>query len=152
VVGEFAGLQRLAAVVALACSLLVSASDAWAGSPKNYTPAVVADVFRDAGIELDVTTVSGEGADAYTWLRPRMTCKDTSNPACAPQLVQWLNFFVAVCPSAHAAAWVVSGTSKRWHTATIRNVVVAYRPTPQGQRPRHLGLAIARLTGSRPEA
>ena len=147
-VGRFAGLRCLAVLVALACSLLVTASDAWAGSPKNYTPAVVAGVFRGVGIELYVYTVSGHGPDAYMWLRPRTRCSDTSNPACVAQIIKARRLVVAVCPSAHTAARVASGTAKTWQTTTIRNVVVAYQTTFE-QRPANVGLAISRLSGTR---
>ena len=130
----------------LGCSLLLAASDAGAASTKNYTPAVVAGVFKGVGIELHADTVSGHGPDAYTWLRPRTRCTDTKNLACVTQIIKARRLLVAVCPSAQTAARVAAHTPKTWQTTTIRNVVVAYEITFE-QRPRNVGLAISRLTG-----
>jgi hypothetical protein len=103
-------------------------------------------VFTGVGIELHVFTVSGHGPDAYTWLRPVPTCRDTHNGTCVAQLASAKRLLIAVCPSTQTAARVAAATPKTWQTTTVRNVVVAYQTTYE-QRPRNVGVAISRLAG-----
>src|SRR4029078_9082707 len=105
-----------------------------AGSSASYSPTVVAGVFKAAGIELHVYTVTGLGPDVYTWLRPGVQCAGNDR-ACVTETTKAQRLFVVVCPSAHAAARVASATSRLWEPRTIGNVVVAYRTAFLQQRP-----------------
>lgn len=139
--------RGLVALFALGCSLLVAVADAGAGVPKNYTPADVAGVFRGVGIGLEVSTVSGNGPGTYTWLRSRMSCRDTDDSACVAKMAKARRLLVAVCPSARTAARVASAMPKTWQTTAVRNVVVAYQITFE-PRPPNVGLAVSRLAAS----
>jgi hypothetical protein len=126
--------------------MLVAVADAGAASSTRYTSTVVAGVFRDAGVQLHVYTVTGLAPDTYTWLRPGVKCAG-SDLACVKETTMAQRLFVVVCPSVRAAARVASATSKIWQTTTIRNVVVAYRTAFLPERPRGVRVAMSRLGG-----